>query len=256
MKATNGVARFSSFVAAMDLSVPGQERIILVEHCRSVVAQTNGIEFVQGHGWGMPGGMQSEYDLDEKPVQTAAREFGEEIFGDERNDRGIRIVENTVYCEKWEPGSPYCVYTFFADARAVTIHPFRTSDPLILASRWFFLRDLPFESRDRGGESKIVIYRTAFARILAILILLDKNKLALEILEHAPCKYSVSPAVIKALVDLGQTELADRFQRRRESFLGIAPAELDDEDLALEGADLLRLRQDFRQILAELTLNS
>lgn len=219
---TNNSAKHSAFVAAIDLSLSGKERIILVEHRVSVVRKGDGTEFTQDHGWGLPGGMQDDNKSKERPDETAEREFEEEVGGEKIN------VGDIVYSERPDPGLEYCVYTFFANARGINIYPFETSDPLILSYQWFFLRNLPLERKDRfTGQKKIALYNSAFERIIAILLLLKKDGLAVEILRQSPWQYSSSPGMIGVLEALDRYDLAKKFKILNQDELDVLEARDD-----------------------------
>ncbi|MEX1064120.1 MAG: NUDIX hydrolase [Candidatus Paceibacterota bacterium] len=211
----------SAFVAAIDLHQAGEEKVVLVEHRASIVHKEDGNEFVQGHGWGLPGGMQDENNLEEPAQATAEREFFEEVRGLE-----IKINDEVVFFEKPDPESRYGVHTFFADGRGVSPYPFETSDPLIIDCRWFYLRKLPFRKKDPlTRETVPVIYHSSFARIIAILLLLKKEPLAIEILEEAPWHYSSHQGILRVFQDMGRDDLVEKFRTLSQEELDILEAE-------------------------------
>jgi len=211
----------SAFVAAIDFHLIGKERVVLVEHRASIVHKGDGNEFVQGHGWSLPGGMQEENNLEEPAQDTAKREFFEEV-----RDLEIEVDNNIVFFEKPDPQSDYGVYTFFTEGKEICPYPFETSDPLIIDCRWFYLRKLPFRRKDHlTRETVPAIYHSAFARIIAVLLLLRKEPLAIEILEESPWHYSSHLGILKVFQDMDRNDLVEKFKTLSSEELDILEAE-------------------------------
>lgn len=218
----------SAFVAAMKLHVPGYEKVVLVEHLASIVTKLDGEEFLQQHGWGLPGGMQNIIEPPEPPIVTAEREFNEEVR--------IQInPSDPVFVER--PCDGYSVHTFFYNARNLRLNKLKPEDHLILRKEWFLLKDLPMKGRDAAGGRKPVLYKSAFSRIIAILLMIGQNDLALEILGGVFPSYSRHTKTFEMFKILGRADLAERF-KPLERVVRINRAELEAViDVPDPGAD-------------------